>query len=129
MDVVVVASAVDSRLWRTPSDTGDRDPSSRTGRGGSATTPYPVVSGESLSPCDECLSGGSTFRGTRAIGVGWRDGESDCERRGERRSGMGDSMAGGFDTEGIVMVFKGEAQFCSDSSFPCEDTHALDDVV
>lgn len=61
--------------------------------------------------------------------MGWRDGESDCEKRGERRGGAGDSVTGGFDTGGVVMVFKGDAQSCSDSSLPCEEIRALDDVV
>ena len=61
--------------------------------------------------------------------MGWRDGESDCEKRGERRSGTGDSVAGGFDTGDIVTALEGEVQSCSDSSFPCEEIRVLDGEV
>lgn len=53
---VVMASVVDSRLWRTSSETGDREPSSRTGRGGSVTTLRSIVSEECVSACDKCES-------------------------------------------------------------------------
>jgi len=54
------------------------------------------------------------------------DGEPNRERRGERRSGTGDSVISGFD-EGLVLA--AGVWSCSSPSFPSEQISVSDNIV
>lgn len=86
--MVATSSVADSRLWRTPSEVGESDLSSREwlDGGGSSATALGYA-----SACGRHEVDGSTPLG------GLRRGELDRKERTERQSWVGDSMTGELD--------------------------------
>lgn len=101
MGMVVSSSVVDSRLWRTPSEVGESDLSSREwlDGGGSSATARGAL--ERASTCGRHVVEGSTPLGEMGRG------ELGRTERTERQSWVGESTTGGLDAWDLLAIFEG----------------------
>src|SRR6266702_182135 len=100
--VVVTSSVADSRLWRTPSEVGESDLSSREWLDGDGSSATALGALEYVSTCSRHVVEGSTPLGEMGRG------ERDRTERTERQSWVGDSMSGGLGAWDPIATFEGD---------------------